>query len=41
MAAYPPADVSLGRIGELLDCDWFKDTGKDRPPWTSSSGNNF
>jgi len=24
VAAYPPADVSLGRIGELLDCDLAK-----------------
>ena len=24
VAAYPPADVSLGRIGELLDCDVAK-----------------
>ena len=24
VTAYPPADVSLGRIGELLDCDLAK-----------------
>ncbi len=41
LAAYPAADVSLGRIGDLLDCDWFKDTGTDRLPWTGTSGNNF